>query len=83
MKRPIALLTKLFVPDMVHVTTVWPPSGLKVNSAMFVPLKGLRKSSRNRTNWPGWLSVMVMLPAPTLLLPSQAKLAPTPSGGPE
>src|SRR5882762_4194168 len=45
MKSPTALAMKLFLPDMLHITTVWLPSGLKVNSAVLVPLKGFRNSS--------------------------------------
>jgi len=32
---------KLFCPDIVQVTTVWPPSGRNVNSAVLVAWNGL------------------------------------------
>src|SRR5271155_3671619 len=55
---------------------------MKVNSAVFVPLNGLRKSSLILISSPGTLSRMVMVPSPTLLLPDQVKMAPVPAGAP-
>src|SRR5713226_5813888 len=82
MNRPTALERKLFLPYMLQVTAVWLPSGLKVNSAVLLALKGFKKSSLNRTNTFGRLSMTVMRPSPILLLPDHANAAPTPAAGP-
>ena len=71
MKSPAALAMKLFVPAMLHVITVFSPSAWNVNSAVFVAAKGLRNSIRQRTSSPGRLSVIVIVPSPTSLLPAQ------------
>src|SRR5271165_5080022 len=73
---------KFFGPDMLHVTSVWPPSGLNVNSPTHVFGNGLKNSSLIFTNSPGRLSVMVILPSPTWLLPVHVYIAPTPEGAP-
>src|SRR6267142_2007157 len=67
---------------MLHVTAVRSPSGLNVNSAVFVASKGFRNSSLILTSSLGRLSVIVMRPSPTLLLPAQEKAAPLPAGAP-
>src|SRR5262245_6827653 len=82
MKRPIALATKFFSPDRLQVTAVCSPSGLNVNSAVAVDANGFTKSSWIRISSFGRLSVMVMRPSPTLLLPDHAETAPTPAAGP-
>ena len=43
-----------------------------VKSTTLVAVKGLVNSSLRRTRSFGWLSVMVLLPSPALLLPDQA-----------
>src|SRR2546430_17019685 len=45
MNRWTALAMKLAWPVMLHVTAVWLPAGLKVNSAMLVAANGFRNSS--------------------------------------
>src|SRR5436190_3782463 len=82
MNRLIALVMKLLRPDIVHVTFVLSPAGVIVNSVSLTPAKGRTNSRRMRTWSFGTASVMVMLPAPTSLLPSQANLAPSPLVGP-
>src|SRR5262245_42087223 len=82
MKRLINLPMNLFLPYMAQVTTVLPPSGLKVKSTVAVPSMGRFQSIRQRTSSPGLLSMIVQLPAPTSLLPSQLHTAPTPEAGP-
>src|SRR6266478_9809244 len=67
---------------MLHVTAVRSPAGLNVNSAVFVAAKGFRNSSLILTSSLGRLSVIVMRPSPTLLLPDHAKTAPSPAGAP-
>src|SRR5271157_244792 len=64
--KPNILAPKLDLPDIVHVTTVWPPSGWNVNCTAFVAVIGLKNSSRKRTNSPDLLSVIVLRPAPIL-----------------
>ena len=58
-------------------------SGLNVNSVVLVTVKGLINSSLMTTKSPGRLSVIVMRPSPTCLLPSQAYCAPVPACVPE
>src|SRR4051812_25996197 len=82
MNRETALATKLFLPRMVQVTWVCSPSGWKMKSVKLVALNGRRKSSCIRAETGGLLSRMVILPAPTLLLPDQLYEAPGPEGGP-
>src|SRR5687767_10654316 len=86
MNRHIALPTKLFSPDMVHVTSVPPPlpppCGANVNSAVLVPAMGLKNSMLMRTSSPGRLSVIVIFPSPTSLFPTHEYTAPTPAVGP-
>src|SRR6266850_2241265 len=67
---------------MLHVTAVRSPSGLNVNSAVFVAANGFTNSSLIRTSSFGRLSVIVMRPSPTLLLPAHAKTAPVPAAAP-
>src|SRR4029077_18014772 len=69
--RPIALVIKFFLPVMFHVTVVWFPCGWKVNSAVLVAANGFMNSSLIRTRSLGWLSMIVMRPSTTLLLPTQ------------
>src|SRR3954454_18770118 len=82
MNRLIALVMKLLLPVMVQVTFVLSPMGLMVNSVSLTPANGRMNSRRIRTWSFGTLSVIVMFPAPTFLLPSQANLAPSPLVGP-
>src|ERR1700761_3637175 len=77
-----ALPMKDWGPCMLQVTAVWLPWGLKVNSTVLVPTNGFRNSILIRMNSLGRLSRMVMTPAPTLLFPSQRKIAPVPEGEP-
>src|SRR5687767_10145217 len=77
-----ALHMKLFSPFMVQVTTVCSPFGSNENSAALVAANGLKNSSLMRTNSPGWLSVSVMRPSPTSLLPTHEYIAPGPAAGP-
>jgi len=67
---------------MAHVTAVRSPSGLNVNSAVLVPAIGCTKSSLILMSSAGRLWVSVMRPSPTLLLPAQAKTAPSPAEAP-
>ena len=67
----IALAMKFLRPLMLQVTTVAPPSGRKVNSPVFVAAKGSMNSSFIRMISGARLSVMVIRPLPTSLLPSQ------------
>src|SRR6185369_3596381 len=80
--RLTSLPMKLFLPYIAQVTTVLSPSGLNVKSTVLVPSIGRFQSMRNRTSSPGLLSMMVLLPAPMLLFPSQLHTAPTPESGP-
>src|SRR5215831_5212276 len=82
MNRQIARATKLFCPNMAHVTAVRSPSGLNVNSAVLVPAIGCTKSSLILMSSDGRLWVSVMRPSPISLLPAQAKTAPSPADGP-
>src|SRR6266850_7758683 len=82
MNRLITLPMKLFLPYIAHVTTVLLPSGLNVKSTVAVPSMGRFQSIRQRTSSSGLLSMIVQLPAPTSLLPSQLHTAPTPDSGP-
>src|SRR6516164_6522085 len=82
MNRQIARATKLFCPNMAHVTAVPSPSGLNVNSAVLVPAMGCTKSSLILMSSAGRLWVSVMRPSPISLLPAQAKTAPSPADGP-
>ena len=59
-----------------------PASGVGAALARLVAFIGFRNSSRKRMRLPGWLSVMVILPSPTLWLPAHASAAPTPDAGP-
>src|ERR1043165_4202789 len=54
-----------------------------MKSEWLVPSNGLTKSVPVATRWSGLLSVIVIVPAPTLSLPSQRNDAPTPACGPE
>src|ERR1043166_3402772 len=76
MNRPTAFVMKLFLPDIVHVTSVLLPCGLKVNSAALVPLNGLRNSSLNRTSSFGRLSVITRSEEHTSELQSRFGLSP-------
>src|SRR5579871_1118134 len=69
MKSPINLQIKLLFPNMLQVTIVLLPFGLNVNSAILVAAKGFRNSSLILINSTGRLSVRVMRPVPTCLLP--------------
>src|SRR5512134_176736 len=80
--RHIALPTKLFLPRIVQVTAVRPPSSLNANSALLVAAKGLKNSSLKRIASFGRLSMMLMRPSPTSLFPAQDMLAPVPAAGP-
>src|SRR5919204_2193409 len=82
MNKQIARDRKLFCPNMAQVTAVRLPSGLNVNSAVLVPAIGCTKSSLILMRSAGRLSVTVMRPSPTLLLPAQAKTAPSPADAP-
>src|SRR5215467_8895192 len=82
MNKQIARATKLFCPNMAHVTAVRSPSGLNVNSAVLVPAIGCTKSSLIVMSSDGRLWVSVMRPSPISLLPAQAKTAPSPADGP-
>src|SRR5436190_10669038 len=83
MNRHTALAMKLRWPDIVHVTAVpLPAAGLNANSVLQVSANGLTNSSRMPTCSPGRLSVIVITPSPTLSLPAQANVEPTPAGGP-
>src|SRR5262249_29694746 len=62
--------------------TVRLPSGTNLNSATLVPANGRMKSSRSLTRSFGRLSVIVMRPSPTSLLPDHLKAAPVPAGAP-
>src|SRR4051812_36492236 len=73
---------KLCVPVMVQITLVRSPTWEKMNSALLVPANGLTKSVRVATRSFGLLSVMVMVPAPILSLPSHLNDAPGPAAGP-
>ncbi|MCY1543298.1 hypothetical protein D9M68_791100 [compost metagenome] len=57
---------------MAQVTCVAPPCGCSVNSAVLWPSKGFTKSSLIATFDAGCDSVISIVPAPALLLPSQA-----------
>ena len=83
MNRQIALPMKLCVPLMVQITLVRSPALEKTKSELLVPSNGLTKSVRVATRRFGLLSVMVIVPAPTLSLPSQRNEAPGPACGPE
>src|ERR1043165_1463310 len=78
MNKLMALVMNLFLPDIVQETLVLSPIGLNVKRVSFTPANGRMNSSRMRMWSFGMLSVIVMLPAPTSLLPSQANLAPLP-----
>src|SRR5215475_6672728 len=82
MNKQIARATKLFWPNMAHVTAVRSPSGLNVNSAVLVPAIGCTKSSLILMSSAGRLWVSVMRPSPIWLLPAQAKTTPSPADGP-
>src|SRR5262252_3239073 len=82
MNRQIARATKLFWPNMAHVTAVRSPSGLNVNSAVLVPAIGCTKSSLILMSSAGRLWVSIMRPSPISLLPAQAKTAPSPADEP-
>src|SRR5215472_17580499 len=82
MNKQIARATKLFWPNMAHVTAVRSPSGLNVNSAVLVPAIGCTKSSLILMSSAGRLWVSVMRAYPICLLPAQAKTAPSPAEGP-
>jgi len=82
MIKPMALPMKLFFPYIVHVTVVWSFSELKVNSDVLVAAKGFRNSSLKLIKASGRLSMIVMLPWPTLLLPAHLIMAPVPDAGP-
>lgn len=82
MIKPINLPIKLLVPHIVHVTVVTVPSGLKANSAVLVAVMGFKNSNLNLMKPSGWLSIIVMLPTPTLLFPDQCMIAPVPVWGP-
>ena len=58
------------------------PSGLNVNSDVFVPFHGFTKSTRILICSSGLLSTSVMRPSPTSSLPAQWKMAPSPEDGP-
>src|SRR5262249_13309596 len=81
--RQIALPMKVCVPNMLQITLVCPPCSENTKSALLVPANGLVKSVRVATRRFGLLSVIVMVPAPTLSLPSHRKEAPGPDCGPE
>src|SRR6476469_1106267 len=68
---------------MVQITLVRPPASENTKSAWLVPAHGRVKSGRVAMRSFGLLSVMVIVPAPTLSLPSQANAAPGPDCGPE
>src|SRR5438132_5492792 len=67
--RCTTFVTKLRWPTMLHVTAVRWPSGLNVNSAVLVAAKGFRNSRLTLISSDGRLSVSVMRPSPTCLLP--------------
>ena len=55
-----------------QVTSVPPAAGLKVKVAVLVAAMGFRNSRRIVMRSVGLLSVIVILPSPTCLLPTQA-----------
>src|SRR3990172_6192094 len=71
----------------------WPPTilsmlmnrqnalAMKMNSVVLVASKGFVKSSLILIRSLGRLSVIVMLPSPTSLLPDHLKIAPVPAAG--
>src|SRR5262249_39258654 len=77
MIRQKILPTKLFSPNMLHVTCVPSPCGLKVNSAVLSPLNGWTNFSAMRIKSLGLHSLSVIEPSPTLLLPFHPITAPT------
>jgi hypothetical protein len=81
-KRPTALVVKLYLPVMSQVTSVSFPFGRNVNSTGLSHAKGLTNCNRIRIISHGLLSVIVVFPAPTWLFPDHWYSAPTPSGGP-
>src|SRR5262245_12831454 len=83
MNRNIALAMKLWRPVIDQVTFVPEPLGAKSNRAVLVAAQGLMNSRRMVTCCGGRLSVMVIRPSPTWLLPDQAYTAPGPAGAPE
>src|SRR5258707_1295648 len=82
MNRQIARDTKLFWPNIAHVTAVRSPSGLNVNSAVLVPAIGCTKSSLILMSSTGRVWVSDMRPSPISLLPAQVKIAPSPADAP-
>src|SRR3954470_1996921 len=81
--RHIALPMKFCLPNMLQITLVWPPASENTKSELLVPAKGRVKSVRVAMRSFGLLSVIAIVPAPTLSLPSHANEAPTPDCGPE
>ena len=76
MKRLMALVMKLFWPDMVQVTLVLSPTGLNVNSVSLTPAKG-RMNSRRMRMWSfGTLSVIVHVAGADVVVAVPGKLAP-------
>src|SRR3954463_2246015 len=81
--RHIALPMKFCLPLMVQITFVWPPASENTKSALLVPANGRAKSVRVAMRVFGLLSVIAIVPAPTLSLPFHANDAPTPDCGPK
>src|SRR6476659_10896622 len=68
---------------MLQITLVCPPDSENTKSVLLVPANGRVKSVRVAMRPFGLLSVMVMVPAPILSLPSHLNDAPAPACGPE
>src|SRR2546429_311527 len=82
MKTENAFPAKPLCPSIVHVTSVPPPLGAKVKVLELVEANGFRNSSLMRSISPGRASTMVILPSPTLSLPSHAYEEPGAATGP-
>src|SRR6476661_9568845 len=67
------------LPFIVQVTVVLSPVGVSVNSTLLCAVIGRVMFRSSATLDGAGASVISMLPAPTLLLPSQAYVAPLPA----
>ena len=80
--KPINLPIKLLVPYILHVTVVCSPSEEKENSAVLFAVIGFKNCRLNLMKPSGLLSIMVIVPAPTLLFPAHRIIAPVPAWEP-
>src|SRR3954449_5172633 len=81
--RHIALPMKFCLPNMLQITLVCPPASENTKSELLEPSNGRVKSVRVAMRTFGLLSVIVIVPAPTLSLLSHVNVAPGPACGPE